>query len=325
MKHLFFFLFSTILMAQNVALMEFKSNIKDPKNTTSNLVVFDGRSNKSLGTVNIKGVPTEIKFKNDLVKDFTEWFKKYNKKGGTNDIALLVEKMEIKQDSVDSKSFHVYVNGSTFYKRNGNYFFINRMFGKDKVKIWDVSTNTKNITSAYDKLAAQLLLNSYGKMAISKPIPEENLLNYEDVLKSSFQSLSLKLKDGVYKDYMSFINQRPCSAEVKLNNKNEIKSITEGGLKANDLDYFAVVHNGVPYRVIEVGFKKMMMDDTGPHIIAYDYEIKSTVSTATYGAIGFGMIGAVVGAVVDDLDRTYNNKGLQKFYIDLLTGEYIPK
>ena len=306
------------MFAQNVAYMEFKSNIKDQKNTTSNLVVFDGRTNKSFGKLNIEGVATEIKFKGDIAKDYAEWFKKYNKKGGINDIALLVEKMEIEQDSADAKSYHVYFEGSTFYKRNENYFFITRLLAKEKVKIWDITPSPKKIVVAYDKMATQLLLNSYGKMAISRPIKEEQLVNYEETLKSSLPSLSLKIKDGVYKDYMSYINQRPCSAEIKLDSKGNIKGITEGGLKANHMDYYIVVHNGEAYKTISPGFRKIMLNDEGVYIMAYQSEIVDDGASVVMGGIAGGLVGAVLVAAINKM----GDDGLQKFYIDLLTGEY---
>lgn len=326
---IFFLLLSASMTAQKVEFIKLNQNIKDKFSRTKSLTVIDNRADKNPGTVSYKGEPVQIKFTDENVKDYIEsWFAGDNKTRGNNDVTLLLEEITI-IDFKETGLVKAKVKVSSFINRNGKYYFINRYNNTMDFNSKVTPNIPKAVSSAISTIFSTLINDSYAHIALSTPVPEAELNNYESIVSNNIKYLNAPaLTAGVYTDFRSFSLQKPQEGYyVDKNKKGRVTGIkNRENLMVSGEEIFGYVEDGKAYRLTPVGFLEMEKDDKGYYIVSSRLELfpPQNNNGAMVGAMMGGMVGALIGAAVDSSgsNRRNSNAELSNIYIDPLTGEH---
>ena len=326
-KTLLLLVFSVFLSAQNTQPIYLSQNIKDKKELTKSLTFIDHRLDKEIGTINSKKGPVEIKFDSDDVKyEVEKWFAGDNKNAkGNNDFVILLEELKISENPEDKIPL-LKTKISSFLKRNDKYYFVNRY---ENVDGFNPKSTPGSVSTKIAFNMANLIKDSYSKLPIGLPIPEEQLLNYESFLLKNLKVFNTNpLTEGVYESYKDFgdLKVKPGYHTAK-NKKNEIVKIeNENNLRVKDLDLFGFVEDGIPYKITPVGYLEIFRDEKGLYVVSNRAELfPQNSSGLTVGLMmGGGILGAAIGVAIDSQSRKNRaDLGFYNVYIDSFTGDYV--
>jgi hypothetical protein len=328
-KIIFFLMLSASMSAQKVELIRLNQNIKDKFSRTKSLTLIDNRPDKNVGTLTYKGEPVEIRFTNEDVKNYVEsWFAGDNKIRGNNDIVLVLEEIKINEFK-ETGLVKAKIKISSFINRNEKYYFINRYNNTLDFNSKVTPNIPKTVSSTISTLFSTLINDSYSHIALSTPIPESELSNYESIVGKNIKYLNIpELTGGVYTDFRSFSLQKPQEGYyVDKNKKGRVTGVkNRENLLVSGEEIFGYVEDGKAYRLTPVGFLEMQKDEKGYYVVSSRLELfpPQNNNGAMMGAMMGGMVGALIGAAIDSSGSNKRNSdaGLSNIYIDPLTGEY---
>ena len=317
------------MTAQKVEFIKLTQNIKDKFSRTKSLTVIDNRADKNVGAVMYKGEPVQIKFTDENVKNYIEsWFAGDNKTRGNNDITLLLEEITI-NDFKETGLAKAKVKISSFINRNGKYYFINRYNSTLDFNSKVTPNIPRTFSFIISNIFSSLINDSYSHIALSTPVLEPELTNYESIVSKNIKYLNiLELTNGVYTDFRSFSLQKPQEGYyVDKNKKGRVTGIkNRDNLLVSGEEIFGYVEDGKAYRLTPVGFLEMQKDDKGYYVVSSRLELfpPQNSNGVMMGAMMGGMVGALIGAAIDSsgTNRRNPNTELSNIYIDPITGEY---
>lgn len=336
MKKVFFFLMIAVsLSAQKTEVVELKQNIKDRKGNTKAITVIDNRADKEIGNIPFRKETFTLKFANDDLKSYIEdWFSKDNKAKGNNDIVLMLEDLKAYNENPEEKTSMTKIKFkfSSFIKRNDKYYFLNRT---QNVIISD-SNFPKYIASQISNVVTGIIKESYVSVPLRSAMSEEDLTNYEKYVTGNSPLFGgTELKDGVYKDFRSFYEQKPEPNYVTDKNKKgrvthikDINADVNNEIIGNE-EVFGYIENGKAYRSTPAGYLEMIRDEKGFYVVATKAELfpANNGNGEMIGAMAGGMIGALIGAAIDSgsnrRGKNVDTSDIPNVYMDSLTGKYI--
>lgn len=323
------------LSAQKTEVVELKQSIKDRKGTTKSIAVIDNRSEKEIGNIPFRKETYTLKFGTDDLKNYIEdWFSKDNKVKGNNDIVLMLEDVKAYNENPEDKTSMTKIKFkfSSFIKRNNKYYFLNRI----QNVITSDSNFPKYIASQISNAVTGMIKESYVSVPLGGAMSEEDLTNYENYITENSPLFGgAELKDGVYKDFRSFYEQKPEPNYVTdKNKKGRVTNIKDTNATLNEevIDneqVFGYIENGKAYRSTPAGYLEMIKDDRGFYVVATKAELfpVNNGTGAMIGAMTGGLLGAVIGAAIDSgssrRGKNVDTSGMPNVYMDSLTGSYI--
>lgn len=328
-KALLLILLPFILFAQKKETIKLNYPVKDYTGTTKTLQVIDARKDKEIKDLVFRGKYYSFTFPTDnLSQDIENWFEKSNKNRdkGTNDLVLLVEGLNISNEIRNKQIFCVLeLKFSTFLKKENNYFFLKRY---DNV----ISLNTKEVggipgifSENTQKVLQKLMFDTYRATPLDIAIPYNNLVNYNEILKSNYPAFSDNvLKDGIYVDYNTFFIQTPIeNYQLIKNNEDVIRAINANDDRIPARKIYIYVEDGKAFKNTQAGFLELQEDKRGFYIMANKYILfPEEINVSS----GFYLFGAIGGITVATIQLSKYNKALKDerypIYIDFLNGEY---
>lgn len=336
MKKVFFFLMIAVsLSAQKTEVVELKQSIKDRKGNTKAITVIDNRADKEIGNIPFRKETFTLKFANDDLKSYIEdWFSKDNKAKGNNDIVLMLEDLKAYNENPEEKTSMTKIKFkfSSFIKRNDKYYFLNRT----QNVITSDSNFPKYIASQISNVVTGIIKESYVSVPLRSAMSEEDLTNYEKYVTGNSPLFGgTELKDGVYKDFRSFYEQKPEPNYVTDKNKKgrvthikDINADVNNEIIGNE-EVFGYIENGKAYRSTPAGYLEMIRDEKGFYVVATKAELfpANNGNGEMIGAMAGGMIGALIGAAIDSgsnrKGKNVDTSDIPNVYMDSLTGKYI--
>ncbi|WP_336686851.1 hypothetical protein [Chryseobacterium bernardetii] len=336
MKKVFFFLMIAVsLSAQKTEVVELKQSIKDRKGNTKAITVIDNRADKEIGNIPFRKETFTLKFANDDLKSYIEdWFSKDNKAKGNNDIVLMLEDLKAYNENPEEKTSMTKIKFkfSSFIKRNDKYYFLNRT----QNVITSDSNFPKYIASQISNVVTGIIKESYVSVPLRSAMSEEDLTNYEKYVTGNSPLFGgTELKDGVYKDFRSFYEQKPEPNYVTdKNKKGRVTHIKDLNADVNNEiigneEVFGYIENGKAYRSTPAGYLEMIRDEKGFYVVATKAELfpANNGNGEMIGAMAGGMIGALIGAAIDSgsnrRGKNVDTSDIPNVYMDSLTGKYI--
>lgn len=320
-----FLLLSVFLSAQKTEIINLSRSPKDNKNFIRTFTVIDQRSDKNIGSVTDHRKEVKVAFEHDAVKDLQDWVSQSKAMQGKNDLVLLLEDLKISEEQHEQSSVgKLQLRTSTFIKKADGYHFLYR---KDTVTTVSSRVNpfvAQNLARKFTMILSDFLEDSYKREAWELSIPEQDLPRYAEVLTDQLDILKAnELKDGVYKDYHSFFSHRPEPGFVlETDSKGIVTKAVNGKDKTPIRRFYAFVHNGVPYKIIPVGYVEILKSDQGLFIEAKKAELFPETSNGII--INGGVVGAVLSASINAAVSAKRNRIPEKeVYLDPLTGQYI--
>lgn len=336
MKKVFFFLMIAVsLSAQKTEVVELKQSIKDRKGNTKAITVIDNRADKEIGNIPFRKETFTLKFANDDLKSYIEdWFSKDNKAKGNNDIVLMLEDLKAYNENPEEKTSMTKIKFkfSSFIKRNDKYYFLNRT----QNVITSDSNFPKYIASQISNVVTGIIKESYVSVPLRSAMSEEDLANYEKYVTGNSPLFGgTELKDGVYKDFRSFYEQKPEPNYVTDKNKKgrvthikDINADVNNEIIGNE-EVFGYIENGKAYRSTPAGYLEMIRDEKGFYVVATKAELfpANNGNGEMIGAMAGGMIGALIGAAIDSgsnrRGKNVDTSDIPNVYMDSLMGKYI--
>ncbi|MEC3874149.1 hypothetical protein [Chryseobacterium salviniae] len=332
-KILFFLFFCTILSAQKTETIDLSKSIRDRSNSVKTFTVIDQRPNKEIGSVMYHKDQVNIAFENSADKDLQDWFYKENKERGNKDFVLLLENIEIIEDKKEKSSIgKLKLTASTFIKKEDGYHFVYRKDTAATVSSRVTPYLAQSLSKKITLILADLIKNSYQKTPWEYGLPESELKDYAVVLKEKLNILKTdSLKDGIYKSYYSFFTHNPEPGFVIETNKKGVATrAVKGDEKISIGNCYAFVYNGVPYKIIPVGYVEIFRDEEGLFIEVKKEELfpENSSNVVFIGGGVAGLIGSIVGTIaVSAIDASAAKKRSAmagtEVSLDHLTGHYI--
>lgn len=335
MKKILFFLLATIFVsAQKTETINLSKPIKDNKKTYKNLTVLDKRANPEIGSVTYHKDQVNMVFENNAETDFRNWFYKYNPVRGNEELVLLLENIALSEDKKEKFSIgKLEIRASTFIKKEDGYHFLSR---KDTVTTVSSRATPYLAQSLSKKLTltfTDLMKKSYVARQWDFAVSETELPNYATVLKDKLEILKAgELKEGVYKDYYSFFTHNPeAGFTIETDKKGVVTKAVNGEKKESIRNFYAFVHNGIPFKVIPVGYVEIFRDEQGLFIEAKKEELYPESNNSPMIMLGGG-IGGLIGSVVANVAisaidasaaKKRNAMAGSEVILDPLTGNYI--
>lgn len=334
MKKIFFFLLlSGLFFAQKTEVIDLSKSIKDSKNRYKSFRVIDQRPNKEIGSVLFHKNQVNIVFENDPSKDISDWFYKYNMASGNDELVLLLEKIIISEDIKEKYSIaKLELRASTFKKKNDGYHFLNRIDTMTTISSRNTPYLAQSLAKKITLSLADFLKDSYSKTTWEFGISENDLTNYSSILIDKLDILkSDTLKEGVYKDSYSFFTHNPEPGyTIETNSKGVATKAVNGDDKKPIRNFYAFVHNGVPFKVIPVGYVEIFRDEMGLFIEVKKEELFPEPNS-TMLMVGGGIEGLIGSLVANAAIVVINTQAAKKrkamagteVSLDPLTGYYI--
>lgn len=334
MKKIFFFLLlSGLFFAQKTEVIDLSKSVKDSKNTYKSFTVLDQRPNKEIGSILFHKNQVNIVFENDPGKDISDWFYKYNTVKGNEELVLLLENIVISEDIKEKYSIaKLELRASTFKKKNDGYHFVNRIDTTTTISSRNTPYLAQSLAKKITLSLADFLKDSYRKTTWEFGISEYDLANYHSILIDKLDILKADtLKDGVYKDSYSFFTHNPEPGyTIETNSKGIATKAVKNDDKQPIRNFYAFVHNGVPFKIIPVGYVEIFRDEMGLFIEVKKEELFPEANTSMImvgGGIG-GLIGSLVANVAIaaiDANAAKKRKAIAgtEVSLDPLTGNYI--
>ncbi|WP_312075101.1 hypothetical protein [Chryseobacterium sp.] len=329
-KVLFFFLATTLMCAQKTETIKLSQSVKSKKINYKSFTVIDERENQEIGSVMYHKDQVNLVFENNADKDFKDWFYSDNPVRGNDELVLLLENIKLSEDKHEKFSIgKLEIRASTFLKKDDGYHLLYR-----KDTLATVSTRTtpylaQSLAKKFSLTFSELLKGSYEAKPWEIPVSEDELPNYATILKDKLDIYKTDdLKEGVYKDYYSFFTHNPEPGfTIETDKKGIATKAVNGDNKIPIRYYYAFVHNGVPYKVIPLGYVEIFKDDKGLFIEVKKEELYpqtySSSNAMVGGAVG-GLVGSLVGAAIDaSAARKRQAVTGSEVFLDPLTGHYV--
>lgn len=332
-KTFFFLLLSFLLSAQKTETIDLSKFIKDSKNSIKTFTVIDQRPNQEIGKVMYHKDSVRIIFENNASKDLQDWFYKNNPVRGQNDMVLLLENLNISEDKKEKYSIgKLELRASTFIKKDDGYHFVYRIDTAATVSSRTTPYLAQSLAKKATLIFTDLFKSSYKLEPWEYTVSENELPNYTSLLKDKLDILKTdSLKDGVYKNYYSFFTHNPEPGfTIETNSKGVVTKAVNGEKKEPIRNFYAFVHNGIPFKVIPVGYVEIFRDDQGLFIEVKKEELFPE-SNSSFIMIGGGVAG-LVGSIVANVAIVAIDSGAAKkrkamagteVSLDPLTGHYI--
>ncbi|WBV59265.1 hypothetical protein PFY12_09360 [Chryseobacterium camelliae] len=322
-----FLLVSAIVFSQKNETIEI-GRIKDKSGMTKSLAVIDSRSSKELGNITAKGETYQFSFSKAQPKEaIEEAFAESNKSSGKNDIVMLIKDLSFFNDDKSPDVAKAKINVATFFKRNDKYFFINRTEGVISANKIEGVNIAKTINSKVSRILSQLILDSYNHVAVSVPLSETSLADYETIIKNTYSIYkSDSLRPGVYLSFKSFVQQQPTPATYRRDKDGDIKNVNDGTYDIRIGEIYCIVEGNKIFKAIPIGYKEVLKNEKGWYIEAIPADLfQQSTNGAMIGAMSGGMVGALIGAAIDSGNKNagYASKVKTQIYLDQLTGEYV--
>ena len=206
-------------------------------------------------------------------------------------------------------------------KKGEKYQFIYKkdtvMYFKEK-KISE--TLVKNISTAFEYLFSK----NYKKKPTGPEVTLQDITNYDSYIRNYYPIFKESvLKDGIYLDHNSFLNQKPEEGNFVLerNKKGEVtKAVKNGKDKIPAYNMFAYIEDGKAYRYTFSGFMELNRNDKGFYLTTNRGHLFPQSSNNIYG---LGLAGAAAGIIDENLKQKNSKKNeKENVYIDWLTGEF---
>ena len=333
MKKLFqiVFCFMAVLsFSQSIEAIKFKGNITRFDGVTyKGFNVLDQRQDKSIGILpfNENKEMKEVVFSTTPENDFKAWFSRGNTLDGKNELVLILKKLKLSTGESDGKKTNGNMDFSAqiFQKEGDKYRFL---YKKDTAFAFQDKRVSELMVKNIPVIFSEFIKKAYTLEPSKDAVLLNNLSDYEAYVKNKYEAFkSDKLKDGIYLDFNSFLNQNPLKGnfELERNDKGEvtkaikIENDKKEKISANKM--FAYVENGKAYKKTMSGFIEINKNENGFYIIANRGQIFPADYNSTYGM--FGLIGAVAGSIEQaSKQKKMKNEDKQEVYIDNLTGEY---
>ncbi len=329
-KFLLFLLLPILSFAQKTEYIKLKMPLKDFTNTTKSFTVKDIRKDKTLKTMIFRGNEYTMSFPtNDMEKDITEWFYRSNKKlTGSRDLVFLIESLQFGNEVKEGNIYCLLeMNFSIFQKNENQYFLLGR--NENVVKL--NAKQTPGIPSDYAENLQKVMQKLISESFRAEPQPiaftEDQLNTYYSLIKEKLPAFTVpELKDGVYTDYFSFLNQQPLENFSVVKNEDKVQkaenTITGKTLPQRKITIY--VEGGKAYKNTAMGFLPMGKDDRGYYIVGnrlalFPEEIKTSSVYLFFGLMG-GLAAAIDGSV--QYDKAMKSE-MYNIYIDNVNGNYI--
>lgn len=332
-KILFFLSFSAIFSAQKTETIKLSKSIKDKNNSVKTFTVIDQRPNKEIGSVMYHKDQVNVVFEHSADKDINDWFYEDNPVRGKDDFVLLLENIEISEDKKEKSSMgKLALKASTFIKKEDGYHFVYRKDTAATVSSRITPYLAQSLSKKVTLILADLINNSYRKTPWEYSISENELKDYETLLKANLDILKTdSLKDGIYKSYYSFFTHNPEPGfALEINNKGVVTSAVKGKDRISIRNCYAFVYHGVAYKVIPVGYVEIFRDESGLFIEVKKEELFPENSSNVFimGGGVAGLIGSVIGNIaISAIDASAAKKRSAmagtEVSLDPLTGHYI--
>lgn len=333
MTKFIFLLLPFLAFSQKTETIDLSKSIKNSKANYKSFTVIDKRSNPEIGSVVYHKDQVNLVFENNAETDFKNWFYKYNPVRGNDELVLLLENIALTEDKQEKFSIgKLEIRASTFIKKEDGYHFLYR---KDTVTTVSSRTTPYLAQSLSKKLTltfTELMKKSYEAKQWDFAVSETELPNYTTVLKDKLEILKTdELKEGVYKDFYSFFTHNPeVGFTIETDKKGVVTKAVNGDKKEPIRNYYAFVHNGVPFKTIPVGYVEIFRDEQGLFIEAKKEELypESNSPMIMLGGGVAGIIGSVVANVaITAIDAKAAKKRSamagSEVILDPLTGNYI--
>ncbi|WP_029295975.1 hypothetical protein [Chryseobacterium hispalense] len=324
---------STLCVAQKTETIDLSKSIKDRSNSVKTFTVIDQRVSKEIGSVMYHKDQVNIAFENSADKDLQDWFYKENKERGNNDFVLLLENIEITEDKKEKSSIgKLKLTASTFIKKEDGYHFVYRKDTAATVSSRVTPYLAQSLSKKVTLILADLIKTSYQKTPWEYGLSESELKDYASLLKEKLEILKTEsLKDGIYKSYYSFFTHNPEPGFViETNKKGVVTTAVKGDKKISVMNCYAFVYNGVPYKIIPVGYVEIFRDEEGLFIEVKKEELfpENSSGVVVIGGGVAGLIGTIVGTIaVSAIDanaaKKRNAMAGTEVSLDPLTGHYI--
>ncbi|MCS3530237.1 hypothetical protein [Chryseobacterium sp. JUb7] len=333
-----FILISIISFAQGQEIIKERGNLSNPKgNIYKSLDVIDQREDQKIGQMPFgdQKEMKEIVFPTTVNNFLSQWYTDSNHKGGKHEMVLVLKKLKTSVGETVGKETEADIDFSaqTFLKEGENYRFL---YKKDTV----FSFKNKNISDAVVKnipvIIAMFMKKTYTMKPSENKVTIEALTDYETYVKNNSEAYkNTQLKDGIYLNHMSFLNQTPESGYIlEKNEKGQVlKAVKEENGKKDKIsanEMFAYVENGKAYKKTYSGFLEINRNENGFYIVSNRGFILPVRNSAVFVSVGGaqgGMYGGIAVGLVGIFERSLRQNKMKKdemteIYIDPLTGEY---
>lgn len=333
-----FILIPIISFAQGQEIIKERGNLSNPKgNIYKSLDVIDQREDQKIGQMPFgdQKEMKEIVFPTTVNNFLSQWYTDSNHKGGKHEMVLVLKKLKNSVGETVGKETEADIDFSaqTFLKEGENYRFL---YKKDTV----FSFKNKNISDAVVKnipvIIAMFMKKTYTMKPSENKVTIEALADYETYVKNNSEAYkNTQLKDGIYLNHMSFLNQTPESGYIlEKNEKGQVlKAVKEENGKKDKIsanEMFAYVENGKAYKKTYSGFLEINRNENGFYIVSNRGFILPVRNSAVFVSVGGaqgGMYGGIAVGLVGIFERSLRQNKMKKdemteIYIDPLTGEY---
>ncbi|SDQ44341.1 hypothetical protein SAMN05421664_1621 [Chryseobacterium soldanellicola] len=330
---------SIISFAQAQEIIKERGNLSNPKgNIYKSLEVIDQREEQKIGEMPFgdNKEMKEIVFPTSINTFLSQWYTDSNHKGGKHEMVLVLKKLKAYLGETEGKETEgdIEFSAQTFLKEGDTYKFL---YKKDTV----YSFRSKNISDVMMKnipvVFAMFLKKTYTLKPKENPVAIDALTDYESYVKANSEAYrNEKLKDGIYLNHTSFMNQTPEPGNYVLE-KNEkgavLKAIKEENGKKDKIsanEMFIYVENGKAYKKTFSGFLELNKNDRGFYLISnrgYILPVQNSAVFLSVGAGQGGMYGGIAVGLVGILERGFRQNKARRsdtfaIYIDPQTGEY---
>ena len=282
-----------------------------PNSLYNNIDFYDSRVNYEYDQVKIDA-PSFTNRLNSIVQLSTD---------STSQSGTLLLQLRNLDFSETKNGVESHIRMSLYVKKSDDFYFIGNMDANMGYK--DVDLLKQVISKNISDFVRSNLTQGYKD---SNPYSFDDLGNISALEKGTFKAYSLdKLVDGVYPNFISFVDQNPASTMItpkfKKNELKEVKTPVNGKLKkTNPQDVYAVVVDGQPYIATDKKFIPLYFENQD-----YFFEDNETVSRMSFapsfsiGAGSGGYRGGGIGLGVMNQQK----KVKISFMIDHLTGKFI--
>ena len=325
---LFFLFYVFFAFAQKSQPIKFYTSIKDKTKTIRSLEVIDSREEKDLGKVAFKNHEYTFAFDEETVENqFENWFLKSNENSiGTRDLVLLVEKFHFFSEPLKKGDLEkVEIKMSVFEKKFNQYYFLDRINNVILLDPQKAENTPKGFTRYLDGTFSQFLKNSFEvEKKEEKGINENELKEYEQILQSRIPLfVNKQYKDGVYKDFDAFANQKPLvNFELVKNNDGEVVRAKSNEERMSLSKIYAFVDNGKAYRPTIAGNLEILNDEGGFYVVSNRKSLFPEEVNMIY--YSFGILGGIAGAIDASVKHDKAMKSDKyNIYLDSVNGNFV--
>jgi hypothetical protein len=330
---------SIISFAQAQEIIKERGNLSNPKgNIYKSLEVIDQREDKKIGEMPFGDAKEmkEVVFPTTVNNFLSQWYTDSNHKGGKYEMVLVLKHLKtyIGETVEKQTEGEIEFSAQTFLKEGDNYKFL---YKKDTV----YSFRSKNISDVMVKnipvVFAMFLKKTYTLKPKENPVVIDAIADYESYVKANSEAYkNEKLKDGIYLNHTSFMNQTPELGNYvfEKNDKGAVlRAVKEENGKKDKVsanEMYIYVENGKAYKKTYSGFLELNKNEKGFYLMSnrgYILPVQNSAVFLSVGAGQGGMYGGLAVGLVGIFERGFRQNKARKsetfaIYIDPQTGEY---